>query len=85
MTDRTPANDRKVFAATHRDYRSTWADGTKAVMVFRNNAGSCLIPIKDMTDAEYADKLAHHAHKADMAFRAKVAKLAQVDTRNMPE
>ena len=49
--------DRKlaaVWKATHRDFKGK-LNGERSIMVYRN--GTCLVLLKDLTDAEIEDKL----------------------------
>lgn len=51
--DRT-AKLNAIWRATHRDFKGK-LDGERSILVYRK--GTCLVLLKDLTDAEIADKL----------------------------
>ena len=49
-----------IYKHTHKDFKSH-IDGHRTILVFR--AGTCLVHLDQLTDAEIADKLAYALKK----------------------
>ena len=62
MVERSKKNDALIWKHTHRDFKGT-VDGVKTIMVFRSGVGSTLCAITDLSDDEYADRLAYAVRK----------------------
>lgn len=43
-----------IWKTTHKDYKGH-LNGERSIMVYRN--GTCIVLLKDLTDAEIADRL----------------------------
>lgn len=57
-----------IYKHTHKDFKSN-TNGTRTILVFR--AGTCLVQLDQLTDAEIADKLAYALKKeADSKAKA---------------
>lgn len=59
-----------IFRHTHRDFKST-INGERYVLVNRRAEGTCLVAIKDLTEAELADKLAYALKKERARLEAR--------------
>ncbi len=59
-----------IYRHTHRDYKWTGV-GVRGILVNRGGAGTCLVPITQLTEAEVADKLPYALKKEADRLAAK--------------
>ena len=52
-----------VWRNTHADFRGKREDGTKCVLHFVPNSGTCSVPLASLTDAQLIEKLPRKVRK----------------------
>jgi len=55
-----------IYRHTHRDFKGRTADGHRAILMFEEGVGTCLVPLHNLTDAQIEKKLPPHAYTKAM-------------------